>query len=65
MYFEAEASPQDSLEAATVLPWPRLDVLMPRHGLASVSMLWPLSYVTLSLFITFIHSSFVYVCFQH
>jgi len=36
---EAEASPRGSLEAAKVLPRPRLDVLMPRLGLASVSML--------------------------
>jgi len=58
---EAEASPRGSLEAAKVLPRPRPDVFMPRLGLASVSMLWSLSYVTISLFITFIHSSFVHV----
>ena len=38
---EAEASPRGSLEAAKVLPRPRLDVLMPRLGLASVSSLLP------------------------
>ena len=48
---EAEVLPRGSLEAAKVLPRPRLDVLMPRLGLASaswlclglasISMLWP------------------------
>jgi len=56
---EAEASPRGSLVSAKVLP--RLDVLMPRLGLASVSML---SYVMISLFITFIHSSLVYMCLR-
>jgi len=32
---EAEASPRCSLEAEDLLPRPRLDVLMPRLGLAS------------------------------
>ena len=32
---EAEASPRGSLEAENLLPRPRLDVLMPRLGLAS------------------------------
>jgi len=36
---EAEASPPGSLEAPKVLPRPRLDVLIPRLGLAWVSML--------------------------
>jgi len=45
-----------SLEAAEVPHRPRLDVLMPRLGI----MLCPLSYVTISLFITFLHSSFLY-----
>jgi len=48
------------LEAAKVLSRPRLDVLMPRLGVASVSVLWPLSYDTISLFITFIHSSYTW-----
>jgi len=61
---EAEASPRCSLEAAKALPWPRLDVLMPRLGLASVWMLSPLSYVTISSFITFIHPSFVHMCLR-
>jgi len=46
-------------EAAKVLP--RLEVLMPRLGLASVLML---SYATISLFMTFIHSSLVYMCLR-
>ena len=48
---EAEVSPRGSLEAAKVLPWPPLQVLMPhlgllprprgyRLGLAYVWMLW-------------------------
>jgi len=49
------------LEAAKVMPRPRLDVFMPHLGLVSVSIL---SYVTISLFITFIHSSFVYMCLR-
>jgi len=36
---EAEVSPRGSLEAAKVMH--RLDVLIPRLGLASVLMLWP------------------------
>jgi len=63
---EAETSPLGDLEVAKVLPRPRLDVLMTRLGLddmASVSSLLdamePLGYVTISLFITFTHSSFV------
>jgi len=32
---EAEASPRGSFEAENLLPRPRLDVLMPRLGLAS------------------------------
>jgi len=32
---EAEASPRGSLEVENLLPWPRLNVLMPRLGLAS------------------------------
>jgi len=42
---------------------PRLDVLMPRLGLASVSMLTS-KLVTISLFITFIHLSFVFMCLR-
>jgi len=32
---------KSSLEAAKVLPQPRLDVLMPRFGLAAALWLWP------------------------
>jgi len=48
------------LEIVKVLPRPRLNVLMPRLGLNV--MISTLRYdVTISLSITFIHSSFVYV----
>jgi len=55
-----EAEPQKPrLELAKELPRPHLNVLMPRLG-----QLWPLSYVTLSLFITFNHLSFVCMCLR-
>jgi len=64
---EAEASPRGSKSAASatkVQPRPRLNVLMPRLGLnvmASVSFL--LTY-TISLFISFIYSSLIYMCLR-
>jgi len=67
------------LKAAKVLPQPRLEVLMPclaswsllRPHLSLVSSASsrlkasePLSYITILLFITFIHSSFLYMCMR-
>jgi len=42
----------------------RLNALMLRLGLASVSILWPLSYVTISICITFTQPSFAYMCLR-
>jgi len=49
------------LEAAKVLPRPRLSLNIMASVSSQFKALEPLSYVTISLFITFINS-FLYVC---